>query len=92
MLINDHALVSLLCMFTVKSIFTRFNGQSFGEETENLKKILEKRKVDEILNFLQQSPSSTQIYCFQVILRSFFGRCTFLISVRRDLPGDPQRS
>ena len=59
-------------MFTVKSIITRFNGQSFGEETENLKKILEKRKVDEILNFLQQSPSSTQIYCFQVISRSFF--------------------
>ena len=71
MLANDHDLVSLLCMFTVKSIFTRFNGQSFGEETENLKKILEKRKVDEILNFLQQSPSSTQIYCFQVIFRSF---------------------
>ena len=71
MLTNDHDLVSLLCMFTVKSIFTRFNGQSFGEETENLKKILEKRKIDEILNFLQQSPSSTQIYCFQVISRSF---------------------
>ena len=72
MLTNDHDLVLLLCMFNVKSIFTRFNGQSFGEETENLKKILEKRKVDEILNFLQQSPSSTQIYCFQVIFRSFF--------------------
>ena len=73
MLTNDHDLVStLIYMFTVKSIFTRFNDQSFGEETENLKKILEKRKVDEILNFLQQSPSSTQIYCFQVISRSFF--------------------
>ena len=79
MLTNDHDLVSLLCMFTVKSIIIRFNGQSFGEETENLKKILEKRKVDEILNFLQQSPSGTQIYCFQVISRSFFGSYTFLI-------------
>ena len=62
--------MSLLSLYDVDCYFanltlTRFKGQHLAENTEELKKLLDERRIDEILLFLQKSHADTHV-SFQV--------------------------
>ena len=72
--LSSIILLSIIAFFDndcdlAKRSFTRFKGQHLGESTEELKKILDERRVDEILLFLQKSQADRHV-SFQVVFQS----------------------
>ena len=70
-IVRQVCLLGIIALFDydcdlAKRSFTRFKGQHLGESTEELKKILDERRVDEILLFLQKTQADRRV-SFQVV-------------------------